>query len=88
MGVEMAVMIMIGLVILIIMVLITIMAIIWGQEISFCLVEMKSMSNVYGDDKGLEFDHYDIDYYYNNDGDALLVEICLRLVQSDDATGP
>ena len=36
------------------------------------------MSNVYGDDKGLEFDHYDIDYYYNNDGDALLVEICLR----------
>ena len=64
MGVEMAVMIMIGLVILIIMVLITIMAIIWSQEVSFCLVEMKSMimSNVYGDDEGLEFDHYDIDY--------------------------
>ena len=36
MGVEMAVMIMIGLVILIIMVSITIMAMIWGQEISFC----------------------------------------------------
>ena len=62
MVIEMAVMIMIGLVILIIMVLITIMAIIWGQEISFCSVEMKSMSNVYGDDEGLEFDHYDIDY--------------------------
>ena len=62
MGVEMAVMIMIGLVILIIMVLFTIMAIIWRQEISFCLVEMKSMSNVNGDDEGLEFDHYDIDY--------------------------
>ena len=62
MVIEMAVMIMIGLVILIIMVLITIMAIIWGQEMSFCLVGMKSMSNVYGDDEGLEFDHYDIDY--------------------------
>ena len=62
MGVEMAVMIMIGLVILIIMVLIIIMAIIWGQKISFCLVETKSMSNVYGDDGSLEFDHYDIDY--------------------------
>ena len=24
----------------------------------------------------------------NYDGDAILVEICLRLVQSDDATGP
>ena len=44
MGVEMAVMIMIGLVILIIMVSITIMAMIWGQEeqqVSMDLISVK-----------------------------------------------